>query len=90
MPLFNFSAPSPTTKWLIFSAGSNDISFQISNASPKQSKPGPKFADVAGTRIFIMRILYNTRVQNNVVIMSAGIIGAGMSLRGRSLPEAMT
>jgi len=43
------SAPSPSSV-TVPSPGVTSSSFQRSNAAPAQSKPGPRFADVAGAR----------------------------------------
>src|SRR5436309_13432701 len=43
------SAPSPSTRTVIPSASSATISLWSDSARPSASKPGPRFAEVAGT-----------------------------------------
>src|SRR5881397_4440120 len=44
------SAPSPSTRTVIPSASSATTSLWSDSARPRASKPGPRFAEVAGTR----------------------------------------
>src|SRR5215208_5856164 len=55
-PSESFSAPSPLTCTVYSMASVMMVSFQRSNASPSESNPGPRLADVAGT-LMVMCIL---------------------------------